>query len=249
MATQELISELLGKKTVSALSETSGAESGQVAQLVTAALPILLAGMKNNAGTEEGAKSLSKALDQHAATDTSDVAKAVKSVDAADGKKILDHVLGDNSKDIAKGLSKQTGLTSKQVVSILSTLAPVLLSLLGSKKQEDNAKESDLGGLIGSLLFGKDNSSSGSGGIDLGSIASALLGGGSSSSASSGGGLDLGSLVGGLLGGSDNGGKDESLAGGLLGSLLGGSSTGSGKKDDGKDAGDVLGSLLGSLLK
>ena len=89
MATQELISQLLGKKTVSALSETSGAESNQVTKLVTAALPILLAGMQNNAGTDEGAQSLAKALDQHAADDTADVAKAVKNADAADGKKIV----------------------------------------------------------------------------------------------------------------------------------------------------------------
>lgn len=245
MATQELISQLLGKKTVSALSETSGAESNQVTKLVTAALPILLAGMQNNAGTDEGAQSLAKALDQHAADDTADVAKAVKNADAADGKKILDHVLGDNTKDITKGLSKQTGLTSKQVVGILSALAPVLLSLLGSKKQEEDAKESDLGGLLGSLLFGKQSSSNS--GLDLGSIASALLGGASDSKKDDDDSL-LGSLVGGLLGGSDSDKKDDSLAGGLLGSLLGSSSS-SGKKDADDGVGDALGSLLGSLLK
>lgn len=267
-----LVNELLGSKTVNTLSETAGADKDQVTKLVTAAVPVLIAGMQQNSKTKDGAQSLADALDYHADDDTSDVAKAVKNADETDGKKIVQHVLGDNNKDITKGLSKQTGLSGKQVTTILALLAPVLLSLLGSQKKEDNTSSGGLSSMLGSLLLGNSSSQSQSSGIDLGSIAGALLGGSSSSSSGSGLGGILGSLlgtgsssgtgdvVGGLLGSLLGGGTSSSssakkdttsdLAGDLLGSLLGGSSTtSSSKKKKDTDAGDVLGDVLGSLLK
>ena len=242
-------------------------------QVVTAALPILLSGMQQNARTEEGAQSLAAALDNHAADSKKSTKTQLQNADAKDGKKIVKHVLGDNTFGITKGLAKKSGLTSAQVTMILAVLAPVLLSALGGHKNETNTDSSGLSGMLGSLLFGSSSANTGSG-LDVGSIASALLGGGTSSSSSShtthtthtthhkqdeeeSTSSDLtGALLGSLLGG----GKTESsgssattqLAGSLLGSLLGGSSeSSSGKKheeeEESSGGADLLSGLLGLL--
>ncbi|MDO4566926.1 MAG: DUF937 domain-containing protein [Oscillospiraceae bacterium] len=267
MNTNTLTKCLLGKDAVKEISKKTEADSSQVQQLVAAALPLLVSGMNQNAQTEEGAKSLAKALDQHKKKDTTSskaVAALVKDADEKDGKKAVKHILGDKTSEITKGLSKKTGLTSKQVTTILAVLAPILLSMLGSSKDEEEVESSSSGmsSMLGSLLgvgssgsssFGLDDVaslllgsalSSNSSSSSSGSLLSSLLGG--SANSNSGSSL-LGSLLGSSSGSSSNSDALGSLSGSLLGSLLGGSSSSSSSKDD--DTAELLGSLLGSLLK
>lgn len=241
--TPELLQSLLGEQTVNRVSQTTKADSSQIQQVIAAALPLLISGMTQNAQNDEGAESLSNAMDQHAAKDHSDIVNLIEQVDAADGKKVVGHVLGDKEKDITKALSKKTGLTTKQVISVLAIVAPILLTMLGKKKQEHNVQSNQLGGLLGSLLGGEAASTNNNNGFGLDDVASLLLGGGSQSSSSSLGG----SLLSGLLGGgSQSSSNTASLGGSLLGSLLGGGSSSNSSSDS---TGELLGSLLGSLLK
>lgn len=249
--TDVLLSELLGNNSVSTLSQSTGVEGNQVTQLVSAALPILLSGMAQNAESKEGAQSLASALEDHATNKKEDTAQMLAEADVKDGEKAVQHILGDQTKDIAKGLSKQTGISSKQVMTILATLAPVLLSLLGSHNDtgdNNQVNANGLGGVLTSLLLGSNSnaSSASSAGLDLASIAGALLGGGSSNNNNN---TSLaGNLLGSLLGGGNSSNNSNgNLAGALLGGLLGGSGNSSGKKDD--STADALGSLLSGLLK
>ena len=241
--TSVLMQSLLGGDAVGKVSEQTKADSSQIQQVIAAALPLLVSGMTQNAQTDEGAESLNNALEQHAVKDTSDIAKLIEEVDAEDGKKVVGHVLGDKKSDITKALAKKTGLTSKQVMSVLAIIAPILLSMLGSHKQENNVQSNGLGGLLGSLLGGDAAASNNNNGFGLDDVASLLLGGGSSSS-NSGGNL-LSSLLGG--GNSSGGNNTASLGSSLLGSLLGGGS--SNNSSNNNETGELLGSLLSSLLK
>lgn len=246
-----LASELLGSGAVKTISASTGVESAQVKQVVGAALPILLSGMQQNSESKEGAQALAGALQQHAAEGKKSTKEQLKSVDTTDGEKIVKHILGGQTSDITKGLAKKSGLSTKQIGAILSTLAPIVLSLVSTQASDNSTDSSGLSGLLSSALFGKETSSS-EGGLDLGSIAGALLGG--SSSGSSGG--TAGALLGSLLGSDTSSGskKEESsataeIAGALLGSLLGGSSEGTNGKKKEDSTADALGGLLGSLLK
>lgn len=239
--TGALLEALLGDKAVGKVSEQTKANGSQIQQVIAAALPLLVSGMTQNSQTSEGAESLSNALEHHAAKDTSDIAKLIEEVDAEDGKKVVGHVLGDKQKDITKALSKKTGLTQKQVLSVLAIVAPILLSMLGSKKQENNVQSNDLSGLLGSLLGGEAASSNSNNGFGLDDVASLLLGSGSSNSNSGG------NLLSSLLGGGSSSSSSQSLGGSLLGSLLGGSS--SNNNSNSNATGELLGSLLSSLLK
>ncbi|MEG2677669.1 MAG: DUF937 domain-containing protein [Oscillospiraceae bacterium] len=256
-----LTKELLGKKSVASISKSTGIDSKQVGQIVTAALPILISGMCQNSESKEGSQALATALEAHAQQKTDDAAKMLSEADSEDGKKIVSHILGEHTENIASGLSAKTGLSSEQVMSVVGTLAPVIMSMIGNHSSTGEGNKVDsggLGGILTSLLLGSggNGTSTKSAGIDVASIATALLGSVTSSGdnkSESNTGSVAGSLLGSLLGGGGDGGNGNgnelaSVAGSLIGSLLGGTGEGKkGKKDE--SAVDAIGSLLGSFLK
>lgn len=184
-----LAGELLGPKSVKELGKGTGASETQVKQLVTNALPLFLSGMYQNASTNEGAQSLEKALDAHAPSAEKSTSAMLKKADVTDGKKIVTHVLGDKEKDVTKSLARSTGLDQSQVSTMLGQLAPVMLSLVGSHKQEETGKTDspNLMNILGSALLGtgyQQAQSEKPGGLNLMSLAGSLLGGSSASSQS-----------------------------------------------------------------
>lgn len=178
-----LAGELLGTKSVGELSKSAGASDDQVKQLVTKALPLFLSGMYQNSSTDEGAQALEKALDDHAPNAEKSTSSMLRKADVKDGQKIVEHVLGANEKEVTKGLSQSTGLTQTQVSTLLGQLAPVILSLVGNYKQEENGKEkadsSNLLSVLGSALLGKEYQQvqpEKQNGLNLMSLAGSLLG-------------------------------------------------------------------------
>ncbi|MFV0254750.1 MAG: DUF937 domain-containing protein [Erysipelotrichaceae bacterium] len=139
------------------ISKTTGADSSQVTDLLSSALPTLLGAMKNNAGDKSKAAGLSKALDDHAQDDITDVAAFLKTVDVEDGAKILKHLLGNDNEKIQSKLADKSGLDISQVATSLSSIAPLLLSFLGQQKQKSSNNDLDLGSLIGGFIGGDNN--------------------------------------------------------------------------------------------
>lgn len=205
------ISSLIGMLSgdgISALGKSADAKSSQVSGVLDSALPLLLSGMKDNASTKAGAASLNKALKDHAKDDTADIGSFLQNVDLADGGKILTHILGDNKKTAVDGIAKKNGISSDQVTTILSSLAPLLLTKLGSSKaDEDDDDGAGLTDLLGSLLSGgtstkkKSSSKKNSSASALGNLLGSLLGSSSDKDEEeeeeekSSSGLDLGGLA------------------------------------------------------
>ena len=226
MATN-LISQLVNKDTIAQLAKGAKADESQVESLLSSALPLLMQGMSNNASTKEGKDSLTKALSQHAAkTNTTNVTTLLKQADTTDGEKILGHLLGGNQKDITSALAAKSGLSSSSTLTLLATLAPVLMGLVGSENEKSAKKDNglDLGDLISVMggLSGKKKSS----GLDLLELAGDLLADDSSSKKKKSSGLDLLDLAGDLLADDSSSKKKKSsdntteLVGNLLGKLL-----------------------------
>ena len=189
-----LAGELLGTKSVGELCKSADASDGQVRQLVTKALPLFLSGMYQNSSTDKGAQSLEKALDDHAPDAEKSTSAMLRKADIKDGEKIVRYVLGDNEEEVKKGLSQSTGLTQPQVSTLLGQLAPVILSLVGNYKQEENsagkADSSNLINVLGSALLGKDYQQvkpEKQKGLNLMSLAGSLLVGSSQSNEQEGG--------------------------------------------------------------
>lgn len=152
----KLLSVFSNSDSVAALSQHSGVDSSQVSDLLAKAIPILMKGMQQNASTEAGANSLAKALDDHAGSDVSNAGAFLKNMDLSEGSKILGHILGNKKEDVQTGLAQKTGLSSSQVGSILASVAPMLLSVLGGQKQSANVGSNGIGSMLSSLLGGSD---------------------------------------------------------------------------------------------
>ncbi|MBQ6234792.1 MAG: DUF937 domain-containing protein, partial [Clostridia bacterium] len=151
---------LVGSDGVEALAKATKTDKSKVSAVLSDALPVLVGKMSDNASTKDGAASLNKALNEHKTGDVIDVASFLNGADSADGKKILGHILGGDEAAATKAISKKSGVSNSKVSSILSLVAPLLLSQLGNKKDDDEADSSALGGLLGGLLGGGSSSSS-----------------------------------------------------------------------------------------
>ena len=86
--------------------------------------------LTKNASEKDGALSLLGALTQHTSKKT--MAQQIEEADQDDGAKIIGHILGKDSQSSLLSLSSQSGLSQQQVSSVLSGIAPALLSGLSA---------------------------------------------------------------------------------------------------------------------
>ena len=200
------IGSLLSGGGIDAISKRTKVGKEDVAKVLSAGIPALVGGMRRNAGSAAGEKSLNKALTDHSKDDFSNPAAFLKNADLKDGKKILSHILGDDQKGLVNEISRASGVTKGKTGTILALAAPLLLSLLGS---QNSGSSGGLLGMLGGLL--------GLGGQSSGGLLGGLLGGGQQQTQPQ---QQSAGLLGSLLGGSSN--SNASLASGLFSSLLGG---------------------------
>jgi len=165
MDLSKIAGSLLSNDSIKGLSNLTGASNKDITGVLTSALPSLLSGATEQAKNTSTAESFANALAQHAKDDTSDISGFLGNVDLADGAKIISHLLGSNKEETVKKAAKASGVSEKKTGDILSAIAPMLLSLLGQQADEDDDKESGIGGLVGSLL---DN-------VDVGSLLTGLI--------------------------------------------------------------------------
>jgi hypothetical protein len=172
-----LLSTLLGglsdDNAVNATSQKTGISKDIIGGLIAAAVPLLIKKLTSNAQSQQGASSLLGALSQH--TDTANIAEQIANADTQDGAAIIGHILGsEQGADIAQ-LAQQSGISENQVSSVLSSIAPALMSSLSAAntanvQQATQQSSGGLGSILGGLFGG---SSSGAG-----SLLGSLFGGG-----------------------------------------------------------------------
>ena len=178
------------------------------------AIPLLISYMTKNASKKTGAQSLLSALGQH--TSTATVQEQVAKADEDDGAKIIAHILGQDQNTVLSNLASQTGLSSNQVNSVLSNIAPALLNSLGTatttaaKKKPAASTSSgvnlmdgiDLSDIMG--LLGGTQSSTNTATSLLGSLLGATTTTTNSKKKKKADQLDLTSMLGSLLTGTTN---------------------------------------------
>lgn len=157
----ELLSgQLNSQKTLSRLGKSVGADSSQVQQLAQIAMPTLLQALGRNASTDQGARSLAGALDQHSDDGVDDIDDFLDRVDTNDGAKMLQHIFSGKSQRVETRLAAKTGMDSGQVSGLLTQLAPLLLGTLGQTKKRQNLDSGGIAELLGQLLGQGDGAGS-----------------------------------------------------------------------------------------
>ena len=181
-----LLSTLLGGMTddaaVKAASEKTGVSKSAISSLISLALPLLLKKLTSNAQSQQGVSSLLGALSQH--TNTSSIAQQIASADTQDGAAIIGHILGSSQNNDIAQLAQQSGMNSNQVSSVLSSIAPALMSSLSAANTANvqqatqlfGGSSSGAGNLLGSLFGGgkQDDNSDDDGSALLGLLMNSM---------------------------------------------------------------------------
>jgi hypothetical protein len=235
----DLIGGGIGSVVSSTVAKTLGIEESKAKWIVSAAVPLMIAALNYNAKNKGQAANIDNALDQHSGGGLLDNLSGLFSGGVADdGNKIVGHIFGNNTGYVTDNLSQKTGLSSGQIGSVLSVLAPVVMGYLGQQKQAQSSG-GGLGDLIGGLLGG------GQQGGGAGDLIGGLLGGGQQSGGA-------GDLIGGLLGNVLGGGQQQQespSAGGGLGMLADLAGEFFKQKSNPAQGGNVLDSLAGLFGK
>lgn len=166
MDLSKIAGSLLSSDSIKGLSNLTGVNADDISSVLTSTLPSLLSGAAGQAKDNNTTEGFAQALAQHAKDDISDLTGFLDKVDLADGAKIISHLLGSNKEETIQRAVQASGVSENKINSILSAIAPMLLSLLGKQTEEDDDKESGASGLVGALL---DN-------VDVGSLLSGLVG-------------------------------------------------------------------------
>lgn len=218
----QALGQQLGGDPIRNLSGQIGAPPEQTASAVSAALPMLLAGLGRQAAQAGGADNLMAMLDRDGdGSILDDVAGFFAAGGKSAGAGPLGEIFGQRADSVGGAVSRASGLGSQQVTQLLAMLVPVVLSFFTRAR-------------AGAAPGG----SAGASGGGMGDLLGGLLGGGAPGGGAGGG---LGGLLGGLLGGGGGGGAK---GGGGLGDLLSSALSGSSGAPAGRQAPGAPGDLL-----
>ncbi|WP_298533337.1 DUF937 domain-containing protein [uncultured Algibacter sp.] len=206
----DLLNSDLGKTIINGVSGQTNQPQSKTQDVLTMALPVLMAAMKRNAATPQGAEGLMGALsNQHDGSILDNLdglfGGGVDSSVINDGSKILGHVLGAKQRNVENTLGAKAGMDASSVAQILKIAAPLLMGMLGKQTRQQNVNSSSgmedlLGGLLGGNSARQEQSflesilDADGDGSAIDDVAGMVLGG----NKKQGG---LGSLLGGLFGG------------------------------------------------
>lgn len=206
----DLLNSDIGKSIVSGVAGQTNQPPNKTHEVLMMGMPVLMAAMKRNASSPEGADGLLSALNnKHDGSILNDLGSlfggGVDDNVMTDGSKILGHVLGNKQSNVEKAIGIKSGVDSDTVAQILKVAAPILMGMLGNQARQKNVNSSSgLEGMLGGLLKGNSQKheqsflesildADGDGSI-MDDVAGMVLGG----NKKKGG---LGGIIGGLFGG------------------------------------------------
>lgn len=197
------LDDIFSELPIGDIAKQLGVSKDEASKGAALALPALLSGMQANAADSRGEASLLSAL-QDKDTSLIEGGISLADVDTKDGAKIVQHIFGPSTKDVAATLGSKSSTSSTMMKSLMAILAPIVLAYIAKKITGGDSKPKSSGGglgdILGQVLGGAAGGGGGGGGMGdiLGQVLGGAMGGGSSKSSSGGGITDI---LGGLLGG------------------------------------------------
>lgn len=147
--TQQLMQQLSGEG-LSQISQQIGANEKTTKSALSAALPLMVSALANNASEAGGAQSLHQALSKdHDGSILGDMFGFLGNSQSSNGAGILGHILGSQQPAVMQGLTRGSGLNIGQVGKLLQIAAPLLMGILGKHRQEADLDSDSLSGFLG----------------------------------------------------------------------------------------------------
>jgi hypothetical protein len=168
----------LGPDTIQQISDALGAEPAATSSAISAALPMLLGGLSQNAAQPHGAAALDQALGAHDGSILDNLGGLLGGGAAGGiGAAILGHIFGSKRAPVEDGVSKASGLSGAQVGQLLMMLAPIVMGVLGRMKQQHGVDASKLPDVLQeSTRQMQQEAPAAPGGFNLNSVLSGIFG-------------------------------------------------------------------------
>lgn len=200
----DLLNTRNGEHFIAKASKKTSEDKGSVTSILAMGLPILLATLKKNIGSNGGEKELDSALNskEHGEDflvnlDSQDPTELISR-----GDKILDYILKSGKETIFTTISTTLNVKESSVAQTLKMVAPLLMSILASQKRKEELNSRDMGSLLDSVMGS-------SGEFDPSLIETLLAGKGDANV--------INDIKGMILGGGNKDKKDGGLLGGMTG--------------------------------
>ena len=151
----DLLNSDLGKNLINNASSQLGENKAKTTSAISAALPLILGALKNNASTQKGAEGLLGALsNKHDGNILDNLADLLGNKDVLkDGAGILGHIFNSKQQNVAKAVSTRSGIDMNSAMSLLKMLAPVVMGYLGRQSRQKNIENANgVDNLLGNLL-------------------------------------------------------------------------------------------------
>jgi len=162
----DLMNSVMGQQLLNGAGNQMGLDKKTTSGAMSTAIPLILAAMKNNSSSAEGAESLLGALDnsKHSSGSMLDNLGSILGGDSIDqdviddGGGILGHLFGGQENNAANTLSKSSGIDAGSAMNLLKVAAPFIMSYLAKQKTQNNiSDQGGLGDLLGGMLGGQSS--------------------------------------------------------------------------------------------
>jgi len=153
----DLLGDSLDQGTVSRIGNELGVDQQTAQSAISAAIPMIVAGLARNASTPSGADSLHNALardhDGSLLDDLGGFLGGGGGGQAAGmggiGGAILGHVFGGRQGTMENTLGRSTGLDGASAARLLAMLAPIVMAALGRARAQNGLNSGGLTDLLG----------------------------------------------------------------------------------------------------
>jgi hypothetical protein len=141
----------LGGGGVGEIARSVGLETSDVTNVLSGAVPAIMAGLTRNSSSGEGAAGLAGALDRdHDGSILDDVMGYLGGGgNLSDGIGILGHVLGGRQETVESAVSRSTGVDVASVGKIMAMVAPLIMGALGKMKRQQGFDAEGLAEALG----------------------------------------------------------------------------------------------------
>lgn len=157
----DLLGDTLDAGAVAQIGRQIGADPQTAQAAISAAIPMILAGLAKNAADPTGADALSGALERdHDGSLLDDLTGFVGGGAAPSiGGAILGHVFGRRRGTMESTLGQSTGLDGASAARLLAILAPIVMAALGKTRSQGGLDGGGLTDLLGGERAGMQQAS------------------------------------------------------------------------------------------
>lgn len=142
----EMVTQQLSGPALQQISQQLGLDPASTERAVTAALPIVLAGMATHASNPAGAADIHSIADRHAIP--ADMSTPATLFGDPSGGGLLGKIFGARERTVQDGVSNASGLDIGKAASLVAMLAPFVLSAIAHKKQSAGLEPGDVAGSL-----------------------------------------------------------------------------------------------------